>query len=90
MVEIKNVLKFVKYKALRGQIKFKKIFVEKHKTNMRKNHSVEKYLHYEKKRQRDRMKQLENQMKSYLNNLNFSKIYYKKKHLFMKLLKMKF
>ena len=43
------------------------------KSNMRKNHSVEKYLHYETKRQRDRMKRLENQMKSYLNNLNYCK-----------------
>ena len=50
-----------------------KFLLKNIKLNMQKNPSVEKYLHYETKRQRDRMIGLENQMKSYLNKLNFCK-----------------
>jgi hypothetical protein len=50
-----------------------KFLLKNIKSDMHQYKSMEKYLHYETRRQRDRMMGLENQMKSYLNNLNYCK-----------------
>ena len=50
-----------------------KFLLKNIKTNMRNNRLVEKRLHNETKRQRERMRELENRMKSYFENINYCK-----------------